>query len=287
MKYLPLLLLLALVGCGTLHNGGEASLSRPAAPVLFIPPPTHALMSAQAATTYVRDLANALNGYGVPCVAGDRKGPSWQLRIAAVQTGDQIIPAYHILGPDRKVYGKLNTAPVPALGWKAGDDSVLAQTASRDSQGLSRLLTRINADVQIKNPHSLLNRAARVFVGDMTGPPDDERLSLPADLSQHLTDSGLDIVNTPMDADFSVTGIVKTSPVMPAQTIVQLSWFVRDSNGRLVGEVVTLHELKTTDMPAYWQNMAATTTPQSTAGILRVIKNDQVKKTSLPDDAHK
>lgn len=235
-------------------------------------------MGTQAATTYAHDLANALGRYDVPCLAGESKTPNWQLGIKAVQAGDQISPAYRILGPDHKIYGTLDTAPVPAMGWKSGDESLLAQTATRDSQKLSQLLARINADVQLKNPNSLVNRAPRVFIGPATGLPDAERLALPADLGRHLAAAGLHVVNTPMAADFSITGAVKTTPATPGQSLVQLSWSVHDSNGRLVGQVVQLHELKTTDMPAYWQQMEATTTPQSAAGIVSVIDNDRVKK---------
>lgn len=254
------------------------TLGAASAPVLYIPPPAHALLDAPGMALYAKDLADALGRFGIPSVAGKADTPSWQLLIAAAQDGDHIIPAYHILGPNHEVYGKLEGTPVPADGWLAGDKSLLAQAATEDSQGLSKLLAQINARVQLNSPDSLVNRPARVFVGDITGTPYDTSIALPETLSQQLATSGLKVVHAITAADFRITGEVKTIPVASGQIIIQLNWFVHDSNGRFVGQVVQLHELKAADLPSYWQGMGAATTPQAVSGIKNVIQNDLVKK---------
>lgn len=290
MKYLPFVFLLALVGCaGVSHSerGAQSSLAPSPAPVLYIPSPAHALLNAPDAALYAKDLADALGDFDVPSTAGKADTPSWQLIVAAAQNGTQIIPVYHVLGPNQEVYGKLQGESVPATGWAAGDQSLLAQTAVRDSRPLSKLLAQINAHVQLNSPDSLVNRPARVFVGTVSGIPDDENIPLPKDLSRELTDAGLQVVNKIADADFSIKGDVNTSPAASQQIIVQLSWIVHDSNNRLVGKVVQLHELKATELPAYWQQMAAATTSQAASGIKNVIKNDMVKKPNTTQAANK
>lgn len=288
-KYIPFLLALMLVGCGRIPgslNGKPgamgAKLAIPPAPVLFVPIPSHALMSASAASSYAHDLANALVSYDVPSVAGASKQRNWRLLIAAAQQGDQTIPAYHIIGPNGKVYGKLEGAPVPTQGWEQGDAALLTQTAARDSARLSSLLAQINARVQLSSPESLVNRTPRVFVGDVTGAPGDGDSSLPRDLSHNLSTASLDVVNNAKDADFTIAGHVETSPAGRGEEVVQLTWIVRDSNGRLVGRVTQLHELTPSDMSPYWGDVAQAATQQAAAGISNVIQNDIVKKPSGP-----
>lgn len=283
--YLPLLLALLLVGCGRLPGslygkpGAEgAKLVIPPAPVLFVPAPDHALLPAQAAAGYAHDLADALVTYDVPSVAGHSKIRNWQLLIGATRLGDEIIPAYHILGPNNEVYGKLNGAPVPAQDWIQGDASLLAQTATRDSAPLSKLLTQINARVQLSSPESLVNRTPRVFVEGVSGAPGDGDTSLPTDLVRNLAASHLDVVKIAKQADFTIAGVVKTAPAEQGEDVVQLTWSVHDINGRMVGQVTQLHELKPSDMAPYWGDVAQAATQQAAVGILNVIQNDMVKK---------
>lgn len=288
-KYTPFLLALMLVGCGRLPgslNGKPgamgARLAIPPAPVLFVPIPSHAQMPAPAAASYADDLAKALVSYDVPSVAGTSKHRNWQLLIEAARQGDQMIPAYHIIGPNGEVYGKLMGAPVPAQGWEQGNAALLMQTATRDSARLSSLLTQINAHVQLSSPESLVNRTPRVFVGKVTGALGDGDHSLPRDLGRNLGTSSLDVVSNAKDADFTIVGRVETSPAGPGEDVVQLTWSVRDSNGRLVGRVTQLHELKPSDMSPYWGDVAQAATQQAAAGISNVIQNDIVKKPKEP-----
>lgn len=284
-QYTPLLLALLLVGCGRLPGslygkpGAEgAKLVIPPAPVLFVPPPKHAHMSKQAGDLYAHDLATALVAYDVPSVAGDNKTRNWRLLIEAEHHDGQIMPTYHILGPDKKIYGQLVGAPVSAKDWRDGNATLLTQTATRDSAPLSKLLSKINAQVQLSSPESLMNRTPRVFVKGVSGAPGDGDTSLPSGLNRNLSADHLDVVGTAAEADFTIAGVVNTSPATPGEDVVQLTWSVHDTNGRMVGQVTQLHELKPSDMAPYWGDVAQVATQQAAAGILNVIQNDMVKR---------
>ena len=110
MKYFTLLLPLALAACGTLpepfygNPGPEgAKLAAPTAPVLMIPSPTGALLGDESAKIFAQDLADALQNYDVPSIAGPAQTYGWTLKITAQLTGGQVVPSYDVVGPDGKV----------------------------------------------------------------------------------------------------------------------------------------------------------------------------------------
>ena len=155
MKRASLLLALALAGCGTLPepfygNPGStgARLSIPPAPVLFVPSPGQALLGDDAAQLYAKDLATELADYDVPSVAGPAQKLNWHLDVTAKLEGESVVPAYAVVGPDKKIYGKQTGAPVPAQGWANGDPATLDAAAKAAAPGLSKLMAWINAGIQ-------------------------------------------------------------------------------------------------------------------------------------------
>ena len=281
MKYSPLLLALLLVGCSTpptpsSHNTGPVAAQQnvPQAPILYIPSPAHALLGTNVPARYATDLVEALGRHDVPCAAGMPPDGDWELLIAVARTGDQIIPAYHILGPNGTVYGKLDGAPVPARLWERADPTILAQTANRDSSNISKLLANINATVQLNNPNSLINRTPLLFVGHVTGAPGDGNISLPADLTHDLSNAALKLVPKVKDADFSVTGTVKTIPTTPGNVVIEVNWIIRDGNDRLVGQVTQLHQLKASAIAGNWGGVALSLAQEASNGVSTVIHNE-------------
>ncbi|WP_297491689.1 hypothetical protein [Acidocella sp.] len=293
MRKLLLLLPLTLAACGTLPepfygNPGSpeaALLAEPPAPVLMVPTPRTALLGDEAAALYAKDLAAQLAGFDVPSVAGPPAKGEWQIGISASLSGDMVLPAYVITGPDGKIYGHQPGAPVAAAGWSNGDAATLAAAAHDDAAGLSRLMTVINAQVQQTNPHSLENRAPRVFVGAVTGAPGDGDVSLPLNLSRDLPGPDMQVVKNANQADFTVTATIKTSPAPQGQIQVELDWFVHDRNGRVAGQVTQIHELSPTDIDPYWGDVAAAAATEAAQGIATVVRNEILKKTATPPAA--
>ncbi len=285
MKYLILALPLALAACGTLPEpfygdpGVEgAKLAVPPAPVLMVPPPTAALLGDNAAKTFAQDLATALVSYDVPSIAGPAKPAFWHVTVTAKLAGNDVIPDYVIIGPDKKTYGNQPGAPVPAQGWGDGDPAALQAAATADAQTLSKTLTAINARVQQSNPLSLENRPPRIFVGAVTGAPGDGDTALPLNLGRDLPGPDDEVVSDAKRADFIVTASVKTRPDSNGQLMVELDWVVQDANHRKIGQVTQLHDLSPTDITPYWGDIAAAAAAEAATGVQQVVANEVLKK---------
>lgn len=287
IKNLTLGLALLLAGCGTLpepfygNPGPEgALLSIPPAPVLMVPTPTGALLGNDEAKLYAKDLAAQLVAANVPSIFGPATKSDWQLVTTAKLAGNDVTPAYTVLGPNGKIYGQLQGTPVPAAAWADGSASALQDAASADARPLAKLLAGINARVQQGNPLSLENRSPRVFIGSVTGAPGDGDTALPLDLSRDLPSPNLQLVTSTKQADFSVTGTVKATPSGPGQVTVELDWSVLDANHRKIGQVTQLHVLAAGDISPYWGDVAAAAAAEAAGGIQQVVVNARLKKPS-------
>lgn len=286
MKRLLLLLPFLLTACGTLPQpfygnpgGPEAQkLSLPPAPVLMVPTPKTALLDDTSATLFAKDVAAQMADNDVPTVAGPAAKGAWQLGISASVSGNMVTPAYAITGPDGKVYGHQAGAAVDAAAWSAGDATALNNAATADAPTLTKLMTNINAQIQQSNPQSLENRVPRVFVGTVTGAPGDGDQSLPLNLTRDLSGSDLVLAQKAAEADFTVTGVIKTAPAPQGQIQVELDWIVRDRNNRVVGQVTQIHDLNPSDIDPYWGDVAAAAATEAAQGIATVIQNEVLKK---------
>jgi hypothetical protein len=285
LKNLILGLPLALASCGTLpepfygNPGPEgAILSIPPAPVLMVPAPTGALLGDDAAKLYAKDLAAQLANMDVPSIFGPAGKGEWQLVATAQLKGNDVIPAYTVIGPNGKAYGRLQGAPVSAAAWADGATGTLQDAAAEDAKPLSKLLANINARVQQSNPLSLENRPPRVFIGAVAGAPGDGDTALPLDLSRDLPSPDLELVTHAKQADFSVTGVVKATPSSPGQVTVELDWSVLDANHRKIGQVTQLHSLAVKDITPYWGDVAAAAAAEAAGGIQQVVLNAKLKK---------
>jgi hypothetical protein len=292
MRRLVLFLPLALAACGIppepfYGNPGSPEaerLSQPPAPVLMVPTPKTALLDDKSAVLYAQDLAAQLADHDVPSVAGPAVKGNWQVDISASVNGNVVQPAYVIMGPDGKVYGHQAGAPVAAEGWSNGDGPTLNAAASADAPALTQLMTSINAQVQQSSPNSLENREPRIFVGSVTGAPGDGDTSLPLNLTRDLPGPDLQVTQQAANADFTVTGAIKTSPAPQGQILVEMDWVVRDRNNRVAGQVTQLHALDPGDIDPYWGDVAAAAASEAAQGITTVVQNEILKKAAKAKD---
>ncbi len=285
MKYLPFLLAMLLAGCGTLPEpfygdpGVEgAKLATPPAPVLIIPPPDKALLADDSAKLYAGDLAGALVNLDVPSIAGPAQKADWRVTTTARLSGASVIPHYTITGPDGKIYGGEDGAPVGGEKWGNGDPAALNQAATADALTLTKLLEQVNAQVQQSNPRSLENRPPVVFVSGVTGAPGDGDNALALNMNRDLPPLGVQETSAPAQADYTVSGVVKTKPDEGGQMLVEIDWQVRDSYNRIVGQVTQLHDLNPEDIIPYWGDVAAAAAAEGAGGIHTVIVNNTLHK---------
>ena len=289
MRWPVFLLLAALAGCGTLpqpfygNPGGEATrLSIPPPPILIVTPPSRALLPGDAAKTYADDLAAALVAVDVPSLARPADTKDWRLITTASQHGQEILPAYTVLGPDGHIYGGLTGSPVSAAAWLQGDPTTLNKTAGTDALALARLLADINAKVQQSNPQSLENRAARVFIAKVTGAPTDGDTALALGMARDLPGADTIVVTREAQADFTISGAVNAQAEGNNQMLVQIVWTVRDAGNRTVGQVTQLHALDLVDITPYWGDVAAAAAKEGATGVQEVITNATLHKAGHP-----
>jgi hypothetical protein len=272
---LPLLLASALAACGTLPEpfygdpGVEgAKLATPPAPMLIVPPPANAMLA--------DDSANL----DIPSIARPAQKTDWRVTTTATLNGAAVIPRYAITGPDGKLYGTENGAPVPAPDWANGNPAALSKAATADALTLSNLLAQVNATVQQSNPRSLENRPPVVYFAGVTGAPGDGDNALTLNMNRDLPPLGIQQISAPAQADFTVKGVVKTKQD-GGQMLLEIDWLVHDSSNRMVGQVTQLHELNPSDIIPYWGDVAAAAAAEGARGIHEVIVNNTLhKKTS-------
>jgi hypothetical protein len=276
---------LALAACASLpepflgNPGPEgARLAVPKAPVLVVPTPANAALPPKAAALYASDLAAALANADVPSVAGPADKTEWNLAVTAKTADGAVTPTYAITGPDQKLYGTLTGSAVPAGVWSAGDPTVLQTTAAADSLALAHKLSGINAQLQGSDPTSLENRTPRLYLTGVSGAPGDGDTSLALNFSRDVNSPDLELVTDPARADFTVTGVVKVSPLGGGQDMVELDWLVKDINQRLIGQVTQLHQLADTDMSPYWGDVAAAAATEAAGGVQEAVAHDVLPK---------
>lgn len=290
-RYFILLIPALLAGCGTLSQpflgrpGPEgAMLSVPPPPVLIVPPPHDALLGDAAAHRYAADLAAALVVQDVPSLARPAAKFDWRLIASARMSAAKVLPAFAIVGPTGRTYGRATGAPVAAAQWADGDPATLKQAALAAAPSLAHQLAAINANIQQSNPLSLENRPTRVQLVGVTGAPGDGDHALALDLRRSLSQLGVMMVHRKPQADFLVTGVVKVSPPRPAAAdhseIVELDWTVKSQSGQFIGKVSQLHNLKRAQMAPYWGDVAVAAAQQAALGLKQVIVNAIPKRVA-------
>jgi hypothetical protein len=282
-----------LAGCGDLprpfmgNPGANAlRLSRPPPSRLAIPPPTEALLTDDAGTVLAKAVAEAMVEQTVPAFAGKVKKDDWRLVMTAQTRGDKVVPTYTVQNPDGVSQGSEDGPPIPAADWAAGDPATLKAAAAAAAPGITALLNRIEAAIQQSDPNSLVNRPARIQIGEITGAPGDGKTSLARQLRLELTNLGEVVQDNATGADFIVSCRIATAPEPSNTTRIEIQWIVNDAAGPERGRVIFLNEIPTGTLDTYWGDVAVVVAEQSAAGIREVILNQLVgrQKPEKPPD---
>ncbi len=269
-----------LSGCGGLPrpfagNPGivGARLAQPPPARLAVPLPTNALLTDAADAAYRKAVVEALQAQEVPAVADIARKGDWRLTITAELRGDKVVPVFTVQDPNGKSKGSTEAAPVDAAQWSDAGPPTLQQVAAAGAPAVATLLTRIEAELRLSDPNSLVNRPARIFVPDVTGAPGDGNRQLARNLRQQMPNMGEQVRDTAADSDFTVQGEVKTAAGSSGSERIEIQWIVSDAQGREAGRVVQLNEVSPGSLDRYWGDTALAVAQEAAAGIRDVIQN--------------
>ena len=271
----------ALAGCGDLPHpfqgnpGGIAMrLAVPPPARLSVPASTQALLPAAASPLLAKDLSQALLAQEVPAVAQPARPGDWSLRTSAALRQGMVVPSFSVLSPSGEVRGTVDGAPLALDAWSRGTPATLAGAADDAGPKLADLLTGIQAAQMQSDPHSLMNRPARIFFTGVTGAPGDGNLSLARQMAVSLPDGGNVIQNTATGADFTLRGQVKLSRLDPKTDHVEIVWIVMNASGGEAGRVAQLNDIPAHTLDGYWGDVSTVVAHEAAGGVRQVITNN-------------
>jgi hypothetical protein len=275
-----LALLALLSACGTLPrpfagNPGATGLrlSQPPPARLAVPLPTNALLTDEGDAVYQKAIVEGLQAEEVPAVADVARTGDWRLGITAEVRGDKVVPLFSVQSPDGKPRGTTEGAAIDAAQWAEASPPTLQLAANSGAPAIAALLTRIEAELRLSDPNSLVNRPARIFVPDVTGAPGDGNHQLARNLRQQMPQMGEQVRDTANGSDFTVQGQVKTAPGSAGTERIEIQWIVSDAQGREAGRVVQLNEVSPGSLDRYWGDTALAVAQEAAGGIRDVIQN--------------
>lgn len=279
MKWIALLLLLALAACGGFPrpfqgNPGATALrlAQPPPVLLAVPPPTGAMLEDASAVAYAKQIAGVLAAMEIPAVAAEPHKGDWVLHIDAKLQGDSVTPHFQVLNPAGQNQGDVTGPAVPAAAWSAATPATLQQAAAGAAPDISALLTQIQARIARSDPNSLLNRPAHLYFAGVTGAPGDGNQMLAKLMHQDLIAEGEVVQDRPDGADMSVRGQVKiTDRPNTDQQIVEIDWIVDDARGER-GRAVQLNEIPKGSLDSYWGDVAVVVAQQGAGGVRGIIE---------------
>ena len=286
--------LLLLAACGDVPHpfagdpgGIGPRLAVPPPTRLAVPSPGSALLPAADATLFARDIAQSLLAQEVPAVQQAARPGDWRLQIAAaVQPGapgpgsgfsggsGMVVPSYSVFGPGNDLRGTVQGAPVSEAAWAAGDAQALAAAAQEAGPKLADLLTGIQAAQMQSDPHSLMNRPAKVYFPGVTGAPGDGDISLARQMAASLPDGGNVIQNTAKGADFTLRGHVTVKHLDAKTDHVEIIWTVNGATGAEAGKVAQLNDIPAHTLDTYWGDIAVVVGREAAGGVRQVITNN-------------
>jgi hypothetical protein len=291
LRFLLLLLPLALSSCGDLPepflgNPGATArrLAVPGTPMLAVPPPSHALLDAQANGDFADLLALTLQREEVPTLAREPRKGDWRLAVTAERKGDEVVPRYAIQDPNGHEEGAINGGAFPASGWTSGSPRTLGEAAQDAVPKIVALMMSIRATRDRADPNSLLHRIAKLYVPEVTGAPGDGDAVLTRQIRQRLAEIGPLVQLSPENADFYVKGTVLVSPLPKGQQQVEIAWTVTRPSGVVTGKVSQLNAVPAGILDQNWGDVAVVVAQEAAGGIDRVVERFIGRDENAPAD---
>ncbi|MCT6879638.1 MAG: hypothetical protein M3Z67_04025 [Commensalibacter sp.] len=278
--------LLPLVGCLSVSrpfqkNDPRAAgkLTRPPPARLIVPVPTEALLNDKAAKSFADILAKSLIAQSVPAVVKPFKKGDWELVVQAKLQGDTVIPTYTVYSYDGTKQATREGTSIAAKAWSEGDQATLNAAADQAAPAVAEVLTGILARQMENDPKSLKRRPAKVYFKGITGAPGDGNISIARQFVISFNDRSNQIQETPKDADFTVSCVVKVTDG-PAGTTghpvqnVDIEWLVLNNKGQEIGKVSQINDVPAHTLDIYWSDTASAVGEEAAGGVKQVITNN-------------
>lgn len=278
---IPMLMAAGLAGCGDLPHpfqgnpGGTAMrLAVPPPSRLSVPVPTQAMLPGPAASLLARDLSTSMLAQEVPAVAQPAKPGDWRLQATAATRQGMVVPSFNVFSPSGDLRGTVDGLAFAPEAWARGDPALLARAADDAGPKLAELLTGIQAAQMQSDPHSLMNRPARIFFTGVSGAPGDGDISLSRQMATSLPNGGNVIQNTATGADFTLHGQVKLTRLDTKTDHVEIIWTVVNASGGEAGKVAQLNDIPAHTLDGYWGDVSTVVAQEAANGIREVITNN-------------
>ncbi|MBN3867179.1 hypothetical protein [Gluconobacter kondonii] len=283
---LPLCLPLVLGGCFSLSrpfaDPGQQARYLTAANLpparLAVPTPPNALLSDDAAALWAHDVAQAMVNQSVPAIAQPRKKGDWWVKLSATTHGNTVVPHYVIMTPEGKARAETDGAAVDMASWSAGDRLALQDAAIQEAPQLATLLTGIQANMMQQDPHSLMNRPAKICFKGVTGAPGDGNISLARAFYSSFPDKTNTVTTTEKGADFIVRGKVDLKTGTAGNTghpvdHIEIVWHVLTPDGKEAGAATQLHDIAPHSLDGAWGDTADMAAEEAAQGVRTIVTN--------------
>lgn len=269
------MLLAGLAGCGDLPRpfagapGGDSPrLLRPPPPRLAVDAPEPGVLGGRGDALYLTAMADALASQDVPAVAASARKGDWHLKLAIERSGGTLTPVFTVFDASGAQAGLAQGMAVPEQSWQRGDAETMRAVAVQAAPTIAGLLTRIEADRRAADPNSLVNREAKLMMGEVTGAPGDGNEQLARNMKIALANQGLRLVDK--GADFTVSARITVVPQADRQDRIEIEWIVSDASSDR-GHIVQLNNVPHGSLDHYWGDVAVVVTDEAAAGVKDVV----------------
>ena len=247
-------------------------LAVPVTPLLAVPPVTGALLPKQAERDYATLLASRLADAEVPTLAREPRRNDWRLAITAQRVDATVVPHYAVLDPRGRDTGGIDGAAFPAADWDAAASKTLEKIVDDAVPKVLAVMTSIKASRERGDPAALVNRAAKLYIPQVTGAPGDGDTALTRLIRARLTEFGPMVQVTPENADFTVKGDVAVSPLPKSRQQIEVTWTITRPNGHVTGKVAQLNSLPAGMLTPAWGDVAVAVAQEAAGGIFTIVE---------------
>lgn len=283
---IALSLLPLLAGCSVGHpfaNPGEEA-TRLA--LLNLPPTRLAVVTPvqpagkESAQLWNKDMVVALLGQSLPAVSRSPERGDWEVQLTAKPVEGGVIPQFTLVDARGKKCGEGQASEIDAAAWQSGNPEALNLATLQMAPDIARQLTNIQTGLMQEDPHSLMNRPARIYFAGVKGAPGDGDKALGEAFKGFLNDARDHVQLSPKKADYTVKTTVHLNPPTPAaspdappQQQISIVWRVLTAAGQEAGAATQLHEIPAHSLDGAWGNTAVAAAQEAADAVRTIITN--------------
>jgi len=279
-RSIALLLLGLPAACGDLPRPFEGRpgamamrLAQPPPARLAVVQPTQAYLTRASAAEYAAAVALAMQEEALPAVADEARPGDWRLELLAELRGNHVVPGFRVRDPAGAERGITEAQPVSAVSWATASPDTLRRAGREAAPTIAALLAGIEAARRDADPDSLVNRPVRVHLSDVRGAPGDGNRSLTRHMREQLIKLGMEVRESIVGTDYTVTGEVAVSDMARGQQQVEIRWKIADARGAEAGQVAQLNAVPRGTLSGLWADVALIVAQEAAGGVRDVIAN--------------